>query len=113
MSNTYSVSFQKYSFQVEIHMSITSDTKNYLYHLNPLKFLFSLQYLFERRPFNSLTYTGMPVYPGVYRHMVILTLYRHAALCGVIRYEIEELKSIVLYMTERIECAIDSIDRRW
>ena len=29
MSNTYSVSFQKYSFQVEIHMSITSDTKTY------------------------------------------------------------------------------------
>ena len=24
--------------------------------------------------------------PGVYRHMVSLTLYRHAALCGVIRY---------------------------
>ena len=29
MSNTYSISVQKYSFQVEIHMSITSDTKTY------------------------------------------------------------------------------------
>ena len=27
MSNTYSVTFYKYSFQVEIHMSTTSDTK--------------------------------------------------------------------------------------
>ena len=27
MSNTYEVSFQKYYFQVEVHMSITSNTK--------------------------------------------------------------------------------------
>ena len=30
MSNTYTVSFQKHSFQVEIHMSITTDTKPYI-----------------------------------------------------------------------------------
>ena len=30
MSNNYSILVQKYSFQVEIHMSITSDTKTYI-----------------------------------------------------------------------------------
>ena len=66
--------------------------KFYFNHLNPSNFKFLLQYLFERRKFYSLTYTGMPVYPGVYRHMVNLTLYRHAALCGVIRYNSNEIR---------------------
>ena len=71
-------------------MSITSNAKN---DLNRLKFWFLLQILnlllkslFERKSLNSLTYTGMPLYPGIYRYMVNLILYRHTGLCGVIRY---------------------------
>ena len=46
----------------------------YLNRLNPLKFRFSFQYLFERWSFNYLTYTGMPLYPWVYSYMVNLPL---------------------------------------